>query len=499
MKLLSWNINGLRSFKTSVKDILESLDADVICFQETKINRGALDETSAIVDGYSTYFSFPRHQTGYSGVATFCKDSCRPFQADDSLAGSLDKTSSLDVLGCHGDYSQYERKHLLALDSEGRAVLTLHHVETTEGLQMIAVINVYCPRADPEKPERGNFKLDFYKLLELRARALLRDGYHVVVLGDLNTSHRKIDHCDPACDEEFNANPGRQWLNDFLAPSKERTGEDETTGAGFCDTFRHVNPTRENAFTCWNTRLSARQTNYGTRIDYVLISEGLVGYLESADIMPEVQGSDHCPVTATLRCVPLGCSQCPSLATAFWPEFAGKQQGLMRFLSKQSGKASSNGLVAPSPKRPKHSAIPKGQTAIRPSQKKLKDFFISPKPISSSTDVTPNLKCIDNIDTQHRDSVTCSDANGTFQDCTKSIGQSEASLVWKGLLKGPSAPPCCIGHNEPCVLRVVKKNGPNKGRTFFVCAKPEGRANDPAAKCDFFQWANSVRKASSQS
>ncbi|KAL1422877.1 hypothetical protein MTO96_021608 [Rhipicephalus appendiculatus] len=226
MKLLSWNVNGLRSFKTSVKDVLRDLDADIICFQETKATRSVLDESWAIVDGYSSYFSFPRHQSGYSGVATAQRGDC---------------------VGSYGDTLAFDSKFLSAVDGEGRAVLTLHHAVFGEDTKRVAVINVYCPRADPERPERGQMKLDFYSLLELRAKALLEDGVEVIILGDLNTSHCKIDHCDPSEDEDFYANPGRQWLSKFLLSGDGPNAPEATAGESEKPCFsRHIQGTPPN-------------------------------------------------------------------------------------------------------------------------------------------------------------------------------------------------------------------------------------------------------------
>ena len=83
---------------------------------------------------------------------------------------------------------------------------------------MLAVVNVYCPRADPDDVDRETFKMKFYKLLELRCRALERSGSHVIVLGDVNTSHHRIDHCDPY--EQFEERGGRQWMSHFLGEAK---------------------------------------------------------------------------------------------------------------------------------------------------------------------------------------------------------------------------------------------------------------------------------------
>ncbi|CAL4120056.1 unnamed protein product, partial [Meganyctiphanes norvegica] len=208
IRVLSWNINGLRSFKTDMKNWLDGLNADIICFQETKVTRDMLEEPHAIVEGYTSYFSFSKKRSGYSGVATFCNKGETPTHAQEGLSGLLgnslaDNGGSRESLP--GDWMDEELKDL---DSEGRTIITQHTLKDSSDSEVhISVINVYCPRADPEKPERGMFKIRFYELLRQRASALRATGSHVIVLGDVNTSHKRIDHCDPDETEVFGGLP----------------------------------------------------------------------------------------------------------------------------------------------------------------------------------------------------------------------------------------------------------------------------------------------------
>ncbi|KAH6928664.1 hypothetical protein HPB50_018185 [Hyalomma asiaticum] len=478
-----------------------------------------LEENWAIVDGYSSYFSFPRHQSGYSGVATYCKDSCRPFAAEEGLTDLWSSPQCSDCVGSYGDTLAFDRKFLSAVDGEGRAVLTLHHAAFGEDIKRIAIINVYCPRADPERPERGQMKLDFYNLLELRAKALLEDGVEVIILGDLNTSHCKIDHCDPSEDEDFYANPGRQWLSKFLSkgdgPDALRAQEGELEKPRFHDTFRELHPTAEKAFTCWNTRLGARQTNYGTRIDYILCSSGLLPFVSSSEILPGVLGSDHCPVKASLKCTPMASPQCPSYSTRHWPEFSGRQQSIAGFLSK--GRCASTEKPIQPPEAPlKKCAETGGQPAkklktSRNGQATLKGFFIvenKEKARAKQLDSGAQVSALMNGSEMDLNSMMCSSTDvATSQSSTKdkfqleppgtaqdNVKQTSHSSAWKSILKGPPTAPLCKGHSERCVLRTVKKPGPNLGRQFFVCPRPEGHSSDPNARCNFFQWVNPLRK-----
>ncbi|XP_073496005.1 DNA-(apurinic or apyrimidinic site) endonuclease 2 isoform X2 [Phyllobates terribilis] len=508
MKIVSWNINGIRATRVGLKEILDSLDADIICLQETKVTRDLLEEPVAIVEGYNSYFSFSRVRSGYSGVATFCKISTTPLAAEEGLGGQL--TGQKGSVGCYGDTEEFSEEELLSLDKEGRAVITQHRILTTDNKEeTLTVINVYCPRADPEKPERKTYKLRFYRLLQIRAETILKNRGHVIILGDVNTSHKPLDHCDPTYLEGFDENPGRQWLNQFLADPVASKPEDpgEPSGGQFLDSFRYFHPTQKNAFTCWCSTSGARQTNYGTRIDYILGNRKLVEaeFLDSI-IMPEVEGSDHCPVKALMRCWPLAADKCPSLCTKYLPEFAGRQQKLSQFLVKKnkaldiladetkvlstsqssSSQSSSEGSEKSSASKRTTEISANNSKKAKPGPKggqgNLLGFF---KPVISKPTTLVDGQNNPVSETQKmKVTAQCAPASGTQN------GNQQQSAFWKTLLKGPPTPPTCKGHGEPCVLRTVKKAGPNSGRQFYVCARPEGHSSNPQARCNFFLWVN---------
>lgn len=580
MKIVTWNINGIRTFKNGIKSALDSFDADIICVQETKVTRDLLDERTAIVDGYNSYFSFSRGRTGYSGVATFCKDSATPFAAEEGLTGRL--VNHGEAVGCYGDQGDFSIEELQSLDNEGRAVITQHkfkHSLDAEGSETLTVINVYCPRADPEKPERKLFKLQFYKLLQSRAEAIVGPRSHVIILGDINTSHQPIDHCDPDDVENFEDNPGRKWLDSFLFEPAENGNDEEegsepslncVSGGKFIDTFRYFHPTRSNAFTCWSTRTGARQTNYGTRIDYIFANRLLVETnLLNADIMPEVEGSDHCPIWAKLSCTFVPSPRCPALCTCYMPEFMGKQQKLLRFLVKVSGQHTdgrdiekplpgsqevgeicenlnplaagvSSGSKRPSDGLPESSTFKgkkskQAKKATKPQGNLLTFFKPKLTPVVSSSqslssgentetgfkseEVMPEIhegtenvnSCIAthsmlteghtevkvkgetnnfSISKTKEDEERCQDQLQSSTMLNQETKKGSCPDFWKSVLHGPPQPPRCNAHDELCVLRTVKKPGPNLGRQFFVCARPQGHSSNPQARCNFFAWVD---------
>ncbi|PAA65673.1 hypothetical protein BOX15_Mlig030827g2, partial [Macrostomum lignano] len=198
--LLTWNINGIRSLPRPFAEVLPSLGADIVCLQETKVTRDQLDSSLVHVDGFNAFFAFCRVRGGYSGVAVYCSDRLRPLRAGDSLLGAGGPDDSVGswpdgpglsaAVGCDDDPAAR-----VALDSEGRCLLI--EFPTSDGRGLV-LITVYCPNADPSNEARMQFKMRYHRLLRLRADCLIRSGKHVIIAGDLNVSHRLIDHCETA-------------------------------------------------------------------------------------------------------------------------------------------------------------------------------------------------------------------------------------------------------------------------------------------------------------
>lgn len=355
--------------------------------------------------------------------------------------------------------------------------------------------------------------------------------------------------------EDFDENPGRKWLNVFLHGVGQEEEDVEAaefseliptlpgSGGKFVDTFRCFHPTRANAFTCWSTLTGARQTNYGTRIDYIFADRRLASEkFVAADIMPEVEGSDHCPVWGQLSCSLVPSTKPPPLCTRYLPEFAGKQQKLSHFFVRADQKPSLVTLPGSQEEEEKRenlspvadkagqkrllksdSTLPKGKktksvkTASTP-QGSLLSFFkpkvtnvmasvgapvrenrqnldaVAPSQISQTADVSATA----GRETEPRwnGSQPCSSTEEKEQRTPtprltpQTAKKSSSSVFWKSLLHGPPPPPSCKVHREPCVLRTVKKEGPNMGRQFFVCARPQGHVSNPDARCNFFEWVD---------
>ncbi|XP_072102634.1 DNA-(apurinic or apyrimidinic site) endonuclease 2 isoform X1 [Mobula birostris] len=493
LRLVSWNVNGIRARGKQLRPTLLSLGAHIICLQETRVSRDLLEEDVAILEGFNSYFSHSRTRTGYSGVATYCTDDVAPFAAEEGLSGLLSGIGAALPLGLTDQFSEQE---LRQLDSEGRALITKHRLrlpEEEEGERTLAVINVYVPRADPDNQQRLEFKLRFCQLLQARAEALLRDGEIVLVLGDLNISHRPIDHCQPGDLDEFAAQPGRRWLDGFVCQDEEGTG-----GGLFVDTFRLFNPGRLEAYSCWQTSTGARETNYGTRIDYVLAGGPQARrWLGGCDLLTEVRGSDHCPVRAWLRARCLPTARLPPLCTKNLPEFAGVQQTLSRFLV---------ALSRPDRGPPSPRASGEEGAEFRPGvgAKSRQGAGVGAKPRPAmggrrGRKVSGRPTLNGNLLAYFKPADAGGAGSGSRSPSPPTAGASEGEEVapppavfWKGLLRGRPPPPACPGHGEPCVLRTVRKAGPNRGRGFYSCRRPPGPVHNPASRCGFFRWADST-------
>ena len=250
MKLISWNVNGLRAVVgKGFAEIFASLDADFFCLQETKMQAGQLDLE---FEGYQSYWNFAEKK-GYSGTAIYTKH------------------TPLSVA-----YGIGVDEH----DHEGR-VITLEMPD-------FYLVTCYTPNS-----QDGLRRLDYRMTWEddFRAYLLALDAKKpAIVCGDLNVAHREIDLKNPKTNRK---NAG--------FTDEEREKMTTLLDAGFTDSFRHFFPDLTDAYSWWSYRFRAREKNAGWRIDYFLVSNRLADKMQSASIHNEIYGSDHCPVELVLK------------------------------------------------------------------------------------------------------------------------------------------------------------------------------------------------------
>ena len=250
MKLISWNVNGIRAAmgKGFCESMLE-LDADVICIQETKMQEGQADVP---LDGYYQYWN-SAEKKGYSGTAVFTRK--EPV--------SVTKGMGID-------------EH----DNEGR-VLTCEFDD-------FYLVNVYTPNSQNELK-----RLDYRMTWDDAFRNYLKkleETKPVITCGDFNVAHKEIDLKNPKTNRR-----------NAVFTDEEREKMTVLQDAGFIDTFRYFYPDAEGVYSWWSYRFNARKNNAGWRIDYFLVSQALEKNLKSAGIMTDVYGSDHCPVSLEIE------------------------------------------------------------------------------------------------------------------------------------------------------------------------------------------------------
>ncbi len=253
IEILCWNVNGIRAVeRKGFLPWLSQMSPDMLCLQEVKAQADQLPPDIQQPSGYHAYWNFPLRK-GYSGVATFSK--MEPAVVESGFG--IEK-----------------------FDVEGR-VITARYPRFT-------LLNVYFPNGKASQ-ERLDYKMDFYDAFLDFVELLRAGGQRLIVCGDFNTAHNEIDLARPRENETVSGflPVEREWMDRFVA-------------RGFVDAFRHFN--REpHHYTWWSMRTRARERNIGWRLDYFFVTGDLLDSVTEASILPDVMGSDHCPVGLRLR------------------------------------------------------------------------------------------------------------------------------------------------------------------------------------------------------
>lgn len=543
LRILSFNVNGLRAIlkrlygptatvATLLKDIGE--DADIVCFQETKLRRTELATARelALVEGWDSFFACASSARGYSGTATFCRTTkCLPFAAEIGFCADPapsqppflpeTTTSNMSLIPHPSLAEHFSSQELANLDAEGRVVVTDHG--------SFVLFNVYGPAITSEDAEQAQarmaFKMRFYSALERRWAALVNAGRAVVVVGDLNIAPGQIDYPDPDPDFFKASRPDRRWMRAILGQGT--TGGDPPVT--MVDCFRAFHPTRRNAFTVWSTATGARANNYGSRIDLCLAAGLPIGephahvdaslqgaastaqlkaWVGASDIEPQVQGSDHCPVWVDI-CFsggPIPCATvAPPCAMRFY--YQGKQTKLHAWLapaaSAPKGKEEQAAVAVASTVATSQVANGSSTTVVK--QVSLKAFFAKSDAQGGGQAAEASIR--QEMPSRAEEcGASEASAGGAAASCAEretSAGASalhraelaasaelqqkelaSAKSAWQRIQQKMQVPRC--QHGEPAALKKVGKAGPNHGRWFYMCQRPEGKG--PQAQCSFFQW-----------
>lgn len=249
LRLLSWNLNGIRAAqKKGFIDWVLKENPDVLCLQETKAHPEQLSEELLNIDGYKSYFSSSIVKKGYSGVAIYTKQ--EPINVEHGFG-------------------------IPKFDDEGRIIVAEY--------KNFVLINIYYPNGKANE-DRLKYKMDFYDAFHDYAENLTSKGKKLLICGDVNTAHKEIDLARPKENEKVSGflPIEREWMDKFFS-------------RGYLDTFRIFNTEPEN-YTWWDQVTRSRERNVGWRIDYFFVSGNFMKNVKDAFILPDVMGSDHCPV-----------------------------------------------------------------------------------------------------------------------------------------------------------------------------------------------------------
>lgn len=258
MRFISWNVNGIRSvYRKDFWNKIKHLDPSIISVQETRADPTVITQKQFQQTGFSLPY-FSAIKKGYSGVATYCKDS--------------------DII----IHENIEGTGVDEFDIEGRAIT--HLISIKDSGKKIAYLNIYCPQGT-RGPERVEYKIRFFNRIYQMCESYKKQGYSIILSGDFNTT---VGDLDLTRYKENRTKTGclheeRAALNRFLYN-------------GYIDTFRHFYPDRGGVYSYWYVINNARSRNVGWRLDYFVVSDDLIDKVQDAFIWMDVMGSDHCPV-----------------------------------------------------------------------------------------------------------------------------------------------------------------------------------------------------------
>ncbi len=248
IKLLSWNVNGIRgAYRKGFLDWLASSSPDILCLQETKAGSNNIPQELVEPEGYHSYWHSAQKR-GYSGVVTYTKE--KPLNVETSMG---------------------ERR----FDDEGRFIRL--------DFDKFTLFNIYFPNGKASR-ERLRFKMEFYETFLQQIRSLRKECPNLIFVGDVNTAHKEIDLARPKANEK---------ISGFLP--EEREWIDKVVSLGYVDTFREFH-TEAGLYSWWDLKTRARERNVGWRIDYVFVTREMLDSVKDAFILNDVMGSDHCPV-----------------------------------------------------------------------------------------------------------------------------------------------------------------------------------------------------------
>ncbi|CCF57274.1 hypothetical protein KAFR_0C02810 [Kazachstania africana CBS 2517] len=503
LRLVTFNVNAIGTFfhydpfsrmNNSLLDVFDYLKADIITFQEMKIDQRSITKWGKINSFYS-FISIPRSKKGYSGVGCWIRippedhplhHKLKVLKAEEGITGALSVKISRDktvkyrddpTVGI-GGYEMIDENEALHIDSEGRCVM----VELACNL---VVISVYCPANSGLTDEGELFRLKFLRLLFKRVRNLEALGKRTVLMGDLNVCRDLIDQAAgledssiklgptdtgsaiekqyPLEAKEFIMNPDvphrrlmNHMLTDSIIPELAKDGI-------LVDSTRYIQGReRLKMYTVWNSLKNYRPNNFGSRVDFILISDHIKKLLVDGNILPDVMGSDHCPIYADLDISSLN-SSCGPSGNVNIPKFECRYKydllnhNVLAMFSKMSSTHSSENLAL-SKKVTKPRKVPRSKSIDKFFERSIPDSSVIDKPTIHEEVIQPP------------------------KPLTTSKVKRE-TLSFKDIF---GKPPLCK-HGEEAILK-TSRTAANPGKRFWACHRPQGDSNNKGGSCGFFQW-----------
>lgn len=539
VRFLTFNVNGCKTLfkyhpwtelQNNYDEFLASLNADIVSLQELKVQLDSLNSLG-LLKSYRAFISIPKSKKGYSGVALYVRratpqdlDATKRFltvvKAEEGVTGRLasrspDKTPYFKLppnesiggyLDCSDeDNGGLDEETMQHLDSEGRCAVV-------ELASNVVVFSLYCPANSMGTDEGENFRLQFLDVLLRRCRKLTTMGKQVVIMGDINVSMDLIDNAEcinvrikqkklhnnlsdggeafekrnlDECLAFRTSAPQRTLLNRYTFPTLDAAPS--LPSHFLYDTTRLVQKRRLAIYSVWNTLTSARQSNYGSRIDLILVScPHMAQHVAHSDILPFLYGSDHCPVftdidTSYLEARPIPDEQKLAFEAKTFHKLVKHRDISSMFGAAASRRSTDQSLQSSSedqtPPAEKKRRIEYTSRKKLDSQQLIKNFFF--KDAKSTKDDTKDSAPIKIVKDSNARSVKLSSVAGF------------ASLVYND-------PPNCK-HGEPCCLK-TSLTKESKGKKFWCCARAAKGNSDELGehRCEYFEWAkvNKLRESS---
>lgn len=541
IRLVTFNVNGIRTlfhyppfstFNNSLPQVFQLFNADIITFQELKIDKRTINRWGKN-DNYLSFITIPTSTRGYSGVGCWVRiypadhplhNSLQILKAEEGITGLLTITNKRQTNGniadggktCYRDDTDLgiggydgidDICHLdtaREIDSQGRCVML-------EFANNMVVISTYCPANSGRTQEGELSRVTFLKILFKRIRNLEKMGKNVVLMGDLNVCRDIFDsaesieknsinitseisfnkfmqnHSQLAFDFVMNPEtPHRRMLNQLLIDSN--IPELAENGILVDSTRLIQTMDRFKLYTVWNTLKNARPLNYGSRVDFILVSNKLKNNITNADILPDIMGSDHCPLFTDID---IANENTPRATKTVIPRFEARYKynlnnnNILTMFSKSfKNSTGQSNVSSESDEKNSKSTTPSNiyNTRKRPKIRtnSIDSFF-------KKCETSNNFATGNTTSSNNGVSLQPSEKKSHYSSIPAEKNPFEKKQQKKFSMKDIFGKPPNCKHNEETILK-TSRTTENPGRKFWTCARSKGASNDKESSCGFFQW-----------